>query len=182
MEPGQLLVPRRGRIVVGTDGSAASLTGVRWALEAARQTGAWLDVVLVWCPDIDFGWLGAEPLHGWRAEPAAEGHALVAAAVNEACGRPHPEIVRTFVIEGDPACCLLAHARGADVLVLGARGAGGFLGLRLGSVASTCATHPTCPVVIVPTGGKTASPVGTQFPLTHSAPPRRTHVRTGAFR
>lgn len=148
----QRVATRRSRVVVGTDGSAGSAAALRWAAEAATAADAWLDVVLVWSPDIDFGWLGAAPLHGWRADPSAEGHALVAAVVEQVRGRSHPGLVRTFVIEGDPARCLLGHAAGADVLVLGARGAGGFLGLRLGSVASACATHSTCPVVIVPNG------------------------------
>lgn len=151
MKPGQRIEPRRGRVVVGTDGSAASATAVRWAAGAAIRTGAWLDVVLVWTPTIDFGWLGAAPVHGWGVDPATEGHRVLAAVLAEACGGPHPDLVRTYVIEGDPARCLLAHAAGADVLVLGDRGRGA-LGLRLGSVASACATHPSCPVLIVPSG------------------------------
>ncbi|GAA0630552.1 universal stress protein [Sporichthya brevicatena] len=125
----------RGRIVVGTDGSPASLVAVRWAVEAAEQTGAWLDVVLVRLP-------------GGETSALAD-HVLLAdlvALVRE----PFPEMVRTFVIEGDPAACLTAHAHGADVLVLADRGAGGFLGLRLGSVASACTVAATCPVLIVP--------------------------------
>jgi nucleotide-binding universal stress UspA family protein len=143
----------RGRIVVGTDGSRASLGAVRWALEAAEITGAWLDVVLVWREVIDFGWLGAPPVHGWEAEPASEGHALVEMLLDHACGGDRPSRLRTFVMEGDPVQCLVGHAHGADVLVLGDRGAGGFLGLRLGSVVSACVAHATCPVLIVPADG-----------------------------
>lgn len=142
----------RARIVVGTDGSPASAAAVRWAVEAASLVDAWVDVVLVWAPDIDFGWLGAPPARGWLADPATEGRALVQALVDRVCeGRP-AEAVRTFVLEGDPVHCLLTHAGGADILVLGDRGAGGFLGLQLGSVASACARLATCPLLIVPTG------------------------------
>jgi nucleotide-binding universal stress UspA family protein len=157
MKPAQPPAPVPGRIVVGTDGSQASAAAVRWAVEAAELTGACVDVVLVWSAVIDFGWLGAPPLHGWTAQPSTEGHALVDALVAEVCGGSHPPAVRTFVIEGDPVWCLLEHAAGADVLVLADRGAGGFLGLRLGSVASACAAHATCPVLIVPAahGGAT---------------------------
>lgn len=144
---------QRGRIVVGTDGSPSSAAAVRWALEVATQVDAWVDVVLVWSPEIDFGWLGAPPMHGWLTEPASAGHALVGVVVDRACAGQPPDSVRTFVIKGDPVRCLLAHATGADLLVLGDRGAGGFLGLRLGSVASACASQATCPVLIVPAGG-----------------------------
>lgn len=141
----------RGRIVVGTDGSRASLAAVRWALDAAEQADSWLDVVLVRSPAIDFGWLGTPPVHGWEDEPGLAGHLLLARLLDTVC-EPLPEMVRTFVIEGDPAECLVAHAHGADVLVLADRGAGGFLGLRLGSVASACAVGASCPVLIVPSG------------------------------
>jgi nucleotide-binding universal stress UspA family protein len=152
MELDELNERRRGRMVVGTDGSPASLAAVRWAAEAAQRTGSWLDVVLVWSPDVDYGWLGAAPVHGWHADPATEGHRLLESVVAEACGHPRPETVRIFLMEGEPAQCLVGHANGADVLVLGDRGRGAFLGLRLGPVASACAMHPTCPVLIVPIG------------------------------
>jgi nucleotide-binding universal stress UspA family protein len=73
------------------------------------------------------------------------------AVLDEACQGCRPHNVRTFVMEGDPVNCLLEHATGADLLVLGDRGAGGFLGLQLGSVASTFARSATCAVLIVPT-------------------------------
>jgi nucleotide-binding universal stress UspA family protein len=44
---------------------------------------------------------------------------------------------------------LVDEARGADLLVLGARGRGGFAGLLLGSVGQQCAHHAACPVAIV---------------------------------
>jgi nucleotide-binding universal stress UspA family protein len=144
------LPQQRSRIVVGTDGSPSSVGAVRWALEAATLVGAWLDVVLVWNPDIDFGWMGTPPVHGWVTDPATQGHAVVRSVMDRVCEEPPADTVRTFVIEGDPVRCLLAHAAGADVLVLGDRGAGGFLGLQLGSVASACVSHAPCPVLIVP--------------------------------
>ena len=52
-------------------------------------------------------------------------------------------------VEEDPAPALLAAARGADLLVLGSRGHGGFADLLLGSVSLQCAHHASCPVVIV---------------------------------
>ena len=167
---------RLGRIVVGTDGSAASAVAVRWALEAAFLVDAWLDVVLVWAPDIDFGWLGTPPAHGWLPDPATEGRALVQTVVDRVCEGWSAEAVRTFVIEGDPVQCLLAHATGADVLVLGDRGAGGFLGLQLGSVASACARHATCPVLIVPAGRSSRERADPSGAVARPVPPAGTTV------
>ncbi|MDP3973124.1 MAG: universal stress protein [Candidatus Nanopelagicales bacterium] len=38
---------------------------------------------------------------------------------------------------------------GADLIVVGSRGLGGFRGVLLGSVSQRCVSHAQCPVVIV---------------------------------
>jgi len=56
------------------------------------------------------------------------------------------------VVEGRPAAVLVNESQGADLLVVGSRGHGGFAGLLLGSVSQQCAHHAACPVVIVHRG------------------------------
>lgn len=58
--------------------------------------------------------------------------------------------LRSEVIEGSTVPVLIEAGRGVALLVVGARGRGGFAGLLLGSVSQQCAQHPPCPVVILP--------------------------------
>jgi nucleotide-binding universal stress UspA family protein len=71
--------------------------------------------------------------------------AALAALGEQADGVEIDRVVRM----GQPALVLVEEARGADLLVVGSRGHGGFAGLLLGSVSHQCALHASCPVVIV---------------------------------
>jgi nucleotide-binding universal stress UspA family protein len=53
------------------------------------------------------------------------------------------------VVQGHPAQVLLDASAGAELLVIGSRGHGGFVGAMLGSVGQHCVHHATCPVVII---------------------------------
>jgi nucleotide-binding universal stress UspA family protein len=64
--------------------------------------------------------------------------------------RDKPVEVRAAVAEGPAAHVLLTGAAGAELLVVGCRGHGGFAGMLLGSVSQHCAHHAPCPVVVIP--------------------------------
>jgi len=77
----------------------------------------------------------------------------------EAVGALDSEVtVSSIVSEGQAADVLCEQAQGADLLVVGSRGLGGFRGLLLGSVSQQCASRAPCPVVIIPHAGDVAPP------------------------
>ncbi|MER6098484.1 universal stress protein [Streptomyces sp. NPDC001728] len=143
------------RVVVGVDGSPASREALRWAVRHARLTGATVDAVGVY--DVP----GAT---GWSAPPvdAAFDEEQARQALTEELEGVLAEIGDVPLVEnlvrGTPAKILIEAARGAELLVVGSRGRGGFASLLLGSVSQQCAVHAPCPVVIVrPDGDATGA-------------------------
>lgn len=112
----------------------------------ARLTGAVIDAVTVWSFPVILGWDGSGTYHiDWHGDAEKS----LIATVDGVFGPNRPSGLRTFALEGDHAHKLIEHAAGAQSLVVGSRGRGGFKGLLLGSVSSKCAAHATCPVLIV---------------------------------
>jgi nucleotide-binding universal stress UspA family protein len=138
------------RIVVGVDGSTPSKQALRWAIEQAGLTGAVVDAVNVWDYPVSYGW---GPAYDSGIDLAKIAEELltetVAEVTAEVTGERPPVPVRTTVLEGHPAYLLIQAADGADLLVLGCRGHGGFVGALLGSVSQYCVQHATCPVVVI---------------------------------
>ena len=137
------LTPER-RVVVGVDGSEPSTRALRWAGFMAHVLDATIDAVMVWeiTAAMAGGWTD-----GWDPEKdtVEELHATVA----EAFSSPPPVPVREIVRRGSAASELVEASRGAQLLVVGSRGHGGFAGLLLGSVSSASAEHAHCPVLII---------------------------------
>ncbi|HVL27620.1 MAG TPA: universal stress protein [Acidimicrobiales bacterium] len=144
-----------GRIVVGIDGSPAADEALRWAYREALLRGTSLDVVHAWLPPYAGDIAGMVPPDVEKM--AEEGARLVSSALERVLGSATsasgPVEVGTTVVRGAAAETLLDASEGADVLVVGSRGRGGFRGLLLGSVSQQCASHAPCPVVIVRGGG-----------------------------
>lgn len=139
-------------IVVGVDQSEGAKAALRFALEEAKLRRATLRVVHAW----QYGYIGATGVEG--AYPALGGdikelRAGAETALAETLRESIPEAdtveIERRVVEGRPAAVLVDESRGADLLVVGSRGHGGFTGLLLGSVSQQCAHHAACPVVIV---------------------------------
>jgi nucleotide-binding universal stress UspA family protein len=133
-------------ILVGVDGSDESKTALRWAVEEARLRRTALRAVYAWSPPYVAATGLAIPL-GTVEEIQRDAEELLEAAFAEV-GTEGVEVERAAV-RGGASRVLVEAAWGADLLVVGSRGYGGFKGLLLGSVSQQCAQHATCPVVIV---------------------------------
>lgn len=133
----------KGRIVVGVDGSEASLDAVRWALRQADLTQSTLEAVTSWDVPSQFAELVAEKID-WDARAAA----LLQDSLTPLEVDGDVQITRV-TRQGHPARVLLDASRGADLLVVGSRGHDGFAGMLLGSVSSHVIAHASCPVVVV---------------------------------
>jgi nucleotide-binding universal stress UspA family protein len=137
------------RIVAGVDGSPSSISALRWAIRQAALTGAAVDAVMAWhySAAAGYGWAptGMEGSFDFAENAAKVLADAIGAAVDPGSGVP----VHARVFEGDPARALLDACDGADLLVVGSRGHGGFAEALLGSVSQHCVHHAQCPVVVI---------------------------------
>ena len=131
------------RIVVGVDGSEHGNAALRWALDEALAHEAEIVAVFAW----QMPFIGIPGAFD-REEMERMCKRFVEEAVASIVPEPRVPITR-MVAEGDVSASLITAAKAADMLVLGSRGRGGFVGLKLGSVSQECAQHAPCPVVII---------------------------------
>ena len=139
-------------IVVGIDGSAGSAEALKFAVAEARLRKAKLKAVAAWTLTYVAAPIGMMAPIDEALIPELQENAknVLEQALAAALG-PEPDLeIEKAVLEGTPAQVLVDAAQGADLLVVGTRGHGGFTGLLLGSVSQQAAHHAPCPVVIVP--------------------------------
>jgi nucleotide-binding universal stress UspA family protein len=143
-------------IVVGVDGSAHALRALEWAMREAAIRHAELTVLTV-NPAMASPWTGHQLTMPGEAEAKEQSRQAVEKAVAQAAqeiGAQQPVSVTVTVFSGFPAKSLIDASRGADLVVIGSRGAGGFESLLLGSISSQVVHHADCPVVIVPSDAR----------------------------
>lgn len=149
-----------GGILVGHDGSECAQEAVRWAGALAARARLELHVVRAWSmltsprpQSWEPGYV--PPLEDYERAVRDELTAHVATA-----GVPDTIVPSCHVLHRPAARGLIEAAEGASLLVVGARGRGGFTGLLLGSVSDQCVHHAPCPVTVIRSGAATPVPLG----------------------
>ena len=132
------------RIIVGVDGSDSSVAALRYAARIADALDLPLEAVTTWHYSSA---TEARVMMEWTPDEDAKD--TLADAVGRAFGdAPPARLVRT-VAAGPPARTLIEMSRACEMLVVGNRGHGGFVGLLLGSVSAACVRHAHSPVLVV---------------------------------
>jgi nucleotide-binding universal stress UspA family protein len=145
-----------GQVVLGYDGSPASNRAAAFAFRHAQAVGCGVVVVTV------------EPQ---RSEPESREVDPTAALPGSDTGAFHspvivtaeafPDVKVSFVAgTGRPAEVLIEEGRGAELLVVGSRGLGGFARLVIGSVSQKVVAHARCPVAVLQPGITAATAAG----------------------
>ncbi|MDQ0795348.1 universal stress protein [Streptomyces sp. B1I3] len=137
-----------GRIVVGVDGSDASIRALRWAVRQGELTGDEVEAVNSWEYPAT-SWASMMPGMPEDFDPQAVATVALTEALEEALGAEGAAAVGKVVVIGNPALSLLERSRGANLLVVGARGYSGFKATLLGSVSLHVTQHASCPVTVV---------------------------------
>lgn len=133
--------------VVGVDGSEDSIRALKWAAGLAPTRASTLRIVRSWSYAALGGLELAVPVVVEDMQPETA-YELLDEFTAEMASRGVG--VESRVEYGAPATVLLDACEDADLLIVGARGQGGFARLLLGSTSHQCATHARVPVVVVP--------------------------------
>lgn len=136
---------RRGPIVVGVDGSTHSRLALKWAADEAERHGSNLRVV--------YAHTGApRDVPAWYSSATSDlspGEAIIDDAVGLVATRRPSVVVRGEIVEWPASLVLTVTSRSAELLVVGARGLGGFGELLIGSVSDQCLQYAHSPVAVV---------------------------------
>jgi nucleotide-binding universal stress UspA family protein len=133
------------RIVVGIDGSEASIEALRQAQKLALALGWEVDAIAYWeYPQMYAGYV-AMGIEGFE-ERAGQ---ILNEALEKAFGPVLPGNITATLVRGYARPSLIEASQHASMVVVGRRGHGGFAGLLLGSVSSALVAHAHCPVLVV---------------------------------
>lgn len=142
-------VERTDTVLVGVDGSDASLHALDWAAAEAKTRGWALQIVCAYAlpsfaaASLDGGYAALDD------SSIREGARVVVAEAQQRIADVGVE-VSACVATGDATSVLVEMSRGVRLAVVGTRGKGGFAERLLGTVSSALPAHGHCPTVVVP--------------------------------
>jgi len=147
-------------VVVGVDGSASSSLAVTFATDMARLAGAELVLVSAWQRPSREPWMAGSDEVPEQSPGSAKppGHRAAVQVVRNAAALVHEMAPNLPVIQvirqGSAHEVLIDAAKEAGLLIVGSRGAGGFVGLQVGSVSRAVLRRATIPVAVVHQGSQ----------------------------
>ena len=142
-------MPERKTIVVGVDGSPGSRKALTWAAAEAAVHDAELVVVNVWEHTLMPPAGSVSVSERYVPDSSQSTTDDLVQIIKEELGDDPPVPVRAQVRQGRAAKVLIDESADADLLVVGKRGHGGFVGLVLGSVSQHVAAYARCSVAVV---------------------------------
>jgi len=133
-----------GRVVVGVDGSEVSAAAIRFAFQEAARRRVGVTAVHAAMPTRQHPSLHVpadiiEQVDRQLFAEAMESERVLVPGID----------VETKLVHSHPAQALIDEADGAELIVVGSRGRGGFTGMLLGSVSQAVLHHAPCPVAVV---------------------------------
>ncbi len=146
--PGVLPGPEAGRVVVGVDGSLDATAALAFAFQEAAFRGRGLTALFAWrAPHVESdGWLTDNAVLSVSDDDAARALSESLSGWSE----QYPEVdVTKRVVRGEPVSVLVEASAGAELVVVGSRGLGGFRSLLLGSVGHGVLHHAHSAVAII---------------------------------
>jgi len=136
-------------VVVGVDGSDASWPAVLAGAWEARQRRTQLLLLHGYFAGVPYSPVGLAPYYPPGYDALSDAKAMLAATVQKV-REGNPDLtVHTKLTMGGGAATLIEESRKASLVVVGARGYGGFTGLSIGSVGAQVAAHAYSPVIVV---------------------------------
>lgn len=140
-------------LVVALGKEGTSTVAVEYAFAEAELHGWGVEAVHAWmCPHSETATQHAGQFDEARLARQRQAERWLDDALAPSVAA-HPSVpVRTIPVESRPQPVLVEAARGAELLVMGARRRHGAVGMQLGAVNHAVLHRAACPVVVVPEG------------------------------
>ncbi|MGW7303682.1 universal stress protein [Streptomyces sp. NPDC054829] len=141
-----------GPVLLAVDGAPRSAAAVEFAFAYASLHGTALRALHAWNTHTErsYGAPGDPPFVTYDEDRLRDEEERLLAEAISGMTEKYPDVeVERSLVRGRIRHSVIEATAGAGVVVVGARGRGGFTGLRLGSVSQAVLHHAECPVAVV---------------------------------